>query len=415
MCTKIRGREGVFKSCSKTVLVTLSNPAKPGKVLRCYCIVDEQSSSCFASSAVANFFDIKGSAIDYNLNTLSGYQSKFTGIELTGFYIKGVGEKKGFNLPKMVTNDSIVNNREEITTPDIVVAHSHISHLAKHFNDVDESAHIMLLLGRDCGAAMKTKCYGHKASYAHHTSLGWALVGQTCIPESTSQSMSVMKVSLHESLQKQPCFPVLAIKPLDPRNVFEECANDEQYSLSQNEQRLLEDVEDNIFVNSDGHIVMPLPFRANDVVMSDNRLAVYHRTNNTLQRIKEDKPKLEQCIKTLNEYLTAGHVEQIPENEPIPLKGKSWYIPIFPVTHPKKGKVRLVFDSSALYKEKSLNSMLLTGPDVLNNLRSVLLHFREAQVGFTADVESMFHNFVLPSEDRNFVRFFWFADNNLQP
>ena len=412
LCTKICGLEGNFRSCSKTVLVTLTNRNKPGKILKCYCIIDEQSSSCFATSAVANFFGINSPTVDYHLNTLSGYQSKFTGIELNDFFIKGVGEKKGFYLPKMVTNDSIVNNRDEIASPKIVAAHSHISHLAKHFNEVDGSANIMLLLGRDCGAAMRTKCHGHKAPYAHHTSLGWALVGQTCIPDTTPSVMNVMKVNLHEALEIQPCFSQPALKPLNSQNIFEECASDEHKSLSQNEQQFINIVNDNISIGKDGHIIMPLPFKSNDIFMPDNRAAVFHRTNNTLQRMKGDESKLQQSLETMNKYISAGHVEQLSDDEQLPPTGKYWYIPVFPVTHPKKEKVRIVFDSSAKYKGTSLNEELLTGPDVLNNLRSVLLHFREAQIGFTADVESLFHNFVLPTDDRNYVRFFWFAKNN---
>lgn len=412
LCTAICGNKSTLRSCSKTVLVTLENRKRPGIYLKCYCIIDEQSSSCFATSAVARHFGITTPSIDYYLNTLSGYQNKFTGVELTDFFIKGVGEKKGFYLPKMVTNDSIVNNRDEIASPQIVAAHPHVAHLSKYFNEVDESAGIMLLLGRDCGAAMRTKCHGHKAPYAHHTSLGWALVGQTCIQESVPPQMSVMRVNYHESLKIQPCFTEPALKPLNPRNIFEECSNDEHSFLSQNEQRFINIVSDNISVDKDRHIVIPLPFKSCKHPMPDNRHAVYHRTNNTLQRMRDNKNKLEQCLNTMGKYIACEHVEKIPDNEELPLPGKYWHIPVFPVTHPKKGKVRIVFDSSAKYKGTSLNDQLLTGPDVLNNLRSVLLHFREAEVGFIADVESMFHNFVLPPEDRNYVCFYWFDKNN---
>lgn len=44
-----------------------------------------------------------------------------------------------------------------------------------------------------------------------------------------------------------------------------------------------------------------------------------------------------------------------------------WYLPIFGIYHAQKpDKIRVVFDSSAKHEGVSLNSMLLSGPD-LNN------------------------------------------------
>ncbi|MEL6805498.1 MAG: hypothetical protein AAFO91_17150, partial [Bacteroidota bacterium] len=92
--------------------------------------------------------------------------------------------------------------------------------------------------------------------------------------------------------------------------------------------------------------------------------------------------------------------------------GKRWFIPVFPVTNEKKGKTRIVFDSSAVYKGTSLNQVLLQGPDRNNDLRGVLMRFRNGTVAVTADVEHMFHSFHLPKPHRDYVRFFWFRQNN---
>lgn len=78
----------------------------------------------------------------------------------------------------------------------------------------------------------------------------------------------------------------------------------------------------------------------------------------------------------------------------------------------KKEKPRLVFDSSATYKGTSLNDQLLSGPDLNNRLRDVLIGFRDGYIGFSADVESMFHSFYLKPEDRDYMRFYWFKNND---
>ena len=65
-----------------------------------------------------------------------------------------------------------------------------------------------------------------------------------------------------------------------------------------------------------------------------------------------------------------------------------------------------------MYKGVSLNSVLLQGPDRNNNLRGVLMRFRNGPVAVTSDIESMFHSFHLSESDRDYVRFYWFQNND---
>lgn len=70
---------------------------------------------------------------------------------------------------------------------------------------------------------------------------------------------------------------------------------------------------------------------------------------------------------------------------------RCWYLPHFGVTNPNKpGKLRIVFDAAATSNGVSLNSMLLTGPDLLNPILDILFRFREFKVGLSADIREMF-------------------------
>ncbi len=90
-----------------------------------------------------------------------------------------------------------------------------------------------------------------------------------------------------------------------------------------------------------------------------------------------------------------------------------WYLPHFGVYHPRKpGKIRVVFDSAAETNGVSLNKLLLSGPDMTNSLLGILLRFRTGQVAFMSDIEQMFHSFVVREDHRDFLRFFWYKDNN---
>ena len=68
-----------------------------------------------------------------------------------------------------------------------------------------------------------------------------------------------------------------------------------------------------------------------------------------------------------------------------------WYLPLHPVTNPNKpGKVRRAANAASKIRGESMNSNLLTGPDLPNNLVGVLLRFREHLVAVLTDIEGMF-------------------------
>ncbi|VDI37855.1 Hypothetical predicted protein [Mytilus galloprovincialis] len=114
----------------------------------------------------------------------------------------------------------------------------------------------------------------------------------------------------------------------------------------------------------------------------------------------------------MEKILKNNHAELAP---PIKDREELWYLPIFGVYHTKKlSKIRVVFDSSAKYHGICLNDILLKGPDLTNNLVSVLSKFRIGQFAAIADVEQMFFNFEVQENHRNFLRLIWFKDNDIE-
>ncbi|XP_042858061.1 uncharacterized protein LOC122244267 [Penaeus japonicus] len=94
--------------------------------------------------------------------------------------------------------------------------------------------------------------------------------------------------------------------------------------------------------------------------------------------------------------------------------GHVCYIPHHGVYHPKKpGKIRVIFDCSATYKNESLNKNLLQGPDLTNNLIGVLCRFRKYYVAVVCDIEAMFHQVKVRPNHRNLLRFLWWNNGDL--
>lgn len=60
-----------------------------------------------------------------------------------------------------------------------------------------------------------------------------------------------------------------------------------------------------------------------------------------------------------------------------------------------------------------MNGQLLQGPNLTNTLIGVLTRFREEPIAMMADIESMFYQVRVPSEDADFLRFLWWPNGNL--
>ena len=62
-------------------------------------------------------------------------------------------------------------------------------------------------------------------------------------------------------------------------------------------------------------------------------------------------------------------------------------------------------DAAAKFQCLSLNSHLLSGPDLLNNLVGVFMRSREEKVALLGDIEAMFNQVAVPEADQVTPRF----------
>ncbi len=74
---------------------------------------------------------------------------------------------------------------------------------------------------------------------------------------------------------------------------------------------------------------------------------------------------------------------------------------------PKPGRICVVFDCSASFHGHSLNSILLPGPDLTNNLVGVLCRFRKEPIVLICDIEAVFHQFQVAAKHCDYLRFLW--------
>ena len=158
----------------------------------------------------------------------------------------------------------------------------------------------------------------------------------------------------------------------------------------------------------------PLPFKTDEVNPPDNREQCLRRLPSLKRKLCKDERARENYNAFMQKILERQHESRVQDNELTPTPGKTWQFPHFDVYHPKKpDQVRVVFDCSALYNSQSLNKNLLQGTDQLNSLIGVLTRFRKEDVAIACDIEQMFHSFHVTPSHRDFFRFLWFDNNDL--
>lgn len=197
---------------------------------------------------------------------------------------------------------------------------------------------------------------------------------------------------------------------------FSEKSYEETKEMSMEDKRFMKIAEDSAKI-VDGHYSLRLPFRKDDVSLPDNHHVAEQRLSSLKRKFKRNETFHEEYTTFLSDVIDKGYAEAVPQEQLRRKDGRVWYIPHHGVYHPRKGKLRVVFDCGASFNGTSLNSELLQGPDLTNRLVGVLLRFRQEPIAMMADIQAMFHQVKVSEEDKDFLRFLWWpgGDVSLTP
>ncbi|KAE8608068.1 hypothetical protein XENTR_v10011388 [Xenopus tropicalis] len=330
------------------------------------------------------------------------------------------------------------NNREEIPTPNAARHQPHLKDIADKIPPLDESAEILILLGRDIPRVHKVQDQTSgpsDAPYAQKLELGWVLIGEVCLDRVRKPyKVNTCKTDLMEDRGKlfgKSCSCHYQIRPkpntslqiicgseedicyksLSPNfgsSIFHTTCNDNKIAPSIEDKEFIK-IMDKEFVKGDSNS-WTAPFRSPRVVLPNNSAQAKSRFD-SLKRTLGNKPIMrEHFVAFMKKILDNNHAEPAP---PLKTGEECWYLPSFGVYHPRKpDQIRVVFDSSAQFKGVSLNNVL-TGPNLTNSIIGVLVRFRKERVAFMADVQQMFHCFLIREDHRNYLRFLWHRNNDL--
>ena len=158
--------------------------------------------------------------------------------------------------------------------------------------------------------------------------------------------------------------------------------------------------------------VSSLPWTIDKATLVDNRAAVLGVMNSTRRKLERD-PMWKEIYETqLKDLIKNGFAKEVSEEELKGWKmkgGKVYYISHQVALNPasKSTPIRVVFNSSQMYKGYSLNSSWELGPDVLNNLHGVLLRFRKDYCGGQGDIRKMYYMIRILLEEQMMQLFMW--------
>ena len=257
---------------------------------------------------------------------------------------------------------------------------------------------VSILIGADLPEAvlhLEFRMGGAKEPIAVRTLLGWALFGGKSNSQKTSSNFVSTRtlntmVERFWEIESYGTLPKLAPS-----------------LLTRKEKKAVE-ILNKTTVKKGKQYEVGMLWADDDVSLINNRELAVTRLKSTEKRLRRLPDIKASYKKIMKQYVDDGHARKLTSSECEESAGRTNYIPHHFVLEPNKpDKIRIVFDAAAKYKNDCLNDHLLPGPDLLNNLVTVLSNFRTGKIAVIGDIKRMFHQVLVPETEQDSLRFLW--------
>ena len=172
--------------------------------------------------------------------------------------------------------------------------------------------------------------------------------------------------------------------------------------------------------NQQGNREMSIPFCLSTTLIPNKWPSSVNPLNGLICTLNRKSKMKEDYFQFMGKVCKCGHAVPAPEDELLPPyipkgknhwnapnwtgsreqaagdgnKGRVWYLSHFGVYHPRKpDQILTVFNSSEEFQGVLLNKELLPGPDLMNSLVGVLIHFPQDNIAMMCDIDQMFNSF----------------------
>ena len=368
-----------------------------------YALLDPGSETSFCTQKLLNKLDISGEQTKLRLRTVDGDSGERLATKVQ-LQVSATTDPAKIMVPEAWSVPTLKVNRPRVSQKQ--------REKMRHLRDLDipdsSEEEVELLLGANVIEAViqKEVRVGQPGQpVAVRTAFGWALTGlvSNVAPEASRQAMFIRKDSVSPDDTELD-------EMLRDWWTTESFGTKYETTVSQSieDKRAREMLERTTKQISNTRYETGLLWKEDNQTLPDSKKMATRRLISTEKRLKSNPEKAEAYQATIVSYLEKGYAKKLTTIEAKTQKPNRWYLPHHSVSNPNKPKkFRVVFDAAAQAHGTSLNSKLLTGPDLLKSLIGVLLRFREEQVALVADIQEMYHQLQIIEQDRAAQSFLW--------
>lgn len=393
----------IVETLYRIMPVTLQNGKEK---IETYIFCDGGSSTTLMEECLAEVLRLKGTYNPLTLKWTDGSHRNEENSQIVTFTITGAGNKMKNHVISARTVASLDLPVQSIDMEQMKQKFPYLQDVTMKSYD---RARPRILLGLDnwhlCNPS-KTLEGGKNQPCAAFTKLGWGLCGLTSEP-SNKTAAAASHYHVCECQQED-----VRLEEMVRQNFKLEAMGVTQnieHTLTPAEKRARQIMEATTkFTN--GRYEVGLLWRQDPSLLQlpDSKPMAMRRLICLEKKLLTNQALLDNFRLQIDQYLQKGYIretapEELTVNTPI-----TWYLPTFVIQNPNKpGKLRIVWDAAAPTNGVSLNSVLLTGEDLLCSLLDVLLRFRVGKYAITGDIQEMFHQIKVRKEDQPAQRFLW--------
>ncbi|KAK0149192.1 hypothetical protein N1851_010280 [Merluccius polli] len=264
---------------------------------------------------------------------------------VSGLEVSNLNGERYYSLPDVYTQKAMPVNATNITKTEFLRNWSYLDHI----NVPEIPAEVELLIGTNASQLMEPWEVVNSQKdgpFAIKTLLGWVVSGsgKTCKANSDSVSVNLVSVESLELLLKKQY-----------EHDFNERDAEDKVEMSREEARFIEIMEQSVKLQ-DGHYSLKLPFKTKEVALPNNHCVALQRLTSLKRKMERNEKFHQEYTKFLEDVISNGFAEMVPQNELRAGEVNVFYIPHHGVYHPRKGKLRVVFDCGAKFKDDHRSS-----------------------------------------------------------
>ncbi|XP_061714619.1 uncharacterized protein LOC133523124 [Cydia pomonella] len=382
----------------KIVAVTVSGPT--GSV-DTFALLDDGSSGTYIDSEISSQIGAKASDRLIHLDCVVGL-SKDIKVQYVNFNIQGRHSTEVHSIKKARSINGLGAARQ-CAYQDSVRKYPYLADIAGEFCYGDVKP--MLIIGLDnwhLSLATDVRKGTKTQPAAILTALGWVLFGFGC--SKTKRVDVVNHITLSETDSDSDCFTLERL--IREQFKIDSIGISKKEARNADDERAIQVLESTAHRLPGGRFEVGLLWKADNLDIPDSYKLALSRFLSLEKKMMKDPCYAERYRHNVHDMLSKEYAEQCSSG---PASGRPvWYLPHFGVINPNKpNKLRTVHDAAAKSHGVSLNSLLLTGPDLLQPLLGILMRFREGAIALNADIREMFPQIKIIEKDRDAQRFLW--------